>query len=244
MTESQPRRLEDFQPLTPAEQAVLDGLDTGRVIVLGDGTRPAADAGPARQIRARFLRWVALGCADSQHRLPEKGLRLAGALIVSDGDDRDETPGLDLEGCTLAHDLALVNCRFADTPLLRRARVQNLFLGGSALPGLRADRLSAEGDVLLRGAEAKGEVRLLGARIGGDLSCAGATLSNPQGKAFDADGLSVEGSVFLRDAEAKGEVWLLGARIGGDLDCTGATLSNLEGPALTADGLSAKGSCF
>ncbi len=96
MVEKQPRTLADFEPLTKAEQQVLDELDTGKQIDLGDGELPPEDAGPERQLRARFLRWLALG-GDDDHRLHEKGLRVAGALITSDGPAGVETPGLDLE---------------------------------------------------------------------------------------------------------------------------------------------------
>jgi hypothetical protein len=69
MATNQPRKLEDFGTLTKAEQQVLDELDTGEVIVPGDGKVPPEDAGPERQLRAHFLRWLALG-GDDDPRLP------------------------------------------------------------------------------------------------------------------------------------------------------------------------------
>ncbi len=104
MADKQPRKLEDFRPLTKAEQQVLDELDTGELIRLGDGKVPPEDAGPTRQLRARFLRWLALG-GDDDHRLHEKGLRVQGALIAGDGPAGAETPGRDLDGCEIARDL-------------------------------------------------------------------------------------------------------------------------------------------
>ncbi len=104
MVEKQPRKLKDFGKLTKAEQQVLDELDTGEVIGLGDGEVPPEDAGEERKLRARFVRWLALG-GDNDHRLHEKGLRVQGALITSDGPAGAETPGLDLEGCEIARDL-------------------------------------------------------------------------------------------------------------------------------------------
>ncbi len=68
MATNQPRKLEDFGPLTKAEQQVLDELDTSEVIRLGDGKVPPEDAGVDRQLRARFVRWLALG-GDDDHRL-------------------------------------------------------------------------------------------------------------------------------------------------------------------------------
>ena len=148
-------KLEEFEPLTEAEQAVIAGLGTGHVTVLGDGTLPG-EAGDDRQVRASLIRWLALGApGDDTVQLHEKGLRIAGALVVSDGEvdpflKQESTPGLDLEGCTLAHDLALFACRFQHAPVLRSARVQSLFLNDAALPGLSADRLEARGNVALR----------------------------------------------------------------------------------------------
>ncbi|MGR3716999.1 MAG: hypothetical protein ACU0B1_09665 [Thermohalobaculum sp.] len=104
MATNQPRKLEDFGKLTKAEQQVLDELDTGEGTRLGDGKVPPEDAGAERQLRARFLRWLALG-GDDEHRLHEKGLRVAGALITSDGPAGAETPGLDLDGCKITRDL-------------------------------------------------------------------------------------------------------------------------------------------
>ena len=104
MATNQPRKLADFGKLTKAEQQVLDELDTGEAIEIGDGELPPEDAGPERELRARFVRWLALG-GDDAPRLHEKGLQVAGALITSDGPAGAATPGLDLEGCEIARDL-------------------------------------------------------------------------------------------------------------------------------------------
>ncbi|MDN5871379.1 MAG: hypothetical protein L0H73_11745 [Nitrococcus sp.] len=72
MAESQPRKLSDFEPLTPAEQKVLAELDTGEFIVLGDGALPEENAGDDRRLRARFIRWLVLACEGSARRLHRK----------------------------------------------------------------------------------------------------------------------------------------------------------------------------
>ncbi|WP_412509471.1 hypothetical protein [Roseovarius sp. SYSU LYC5161] len=253
--------LADFEPLTPAEQAVIAGLGTGHVTVLGDGDMPGEDAGDDRRVRAILIRWLALGApGDKAVRLHEHGLQIAGALVVSDG-RRDpalkgSTPGLDLEGCRLDKDLKLLSSRFEDRPVLRGAKLDTLNLQGSHFPGLFADRLEARGNVFLHGVQATGEVRLLGARIGGDLDCVGGRFQNPHelekekinsgstGKALIADGLAVRGSVFLRGVETKGAVRLVGARIGGNLECDGGRFENLGGKALSADGARVGGTLF
>ena len=208
MATIQPRKLEDFGELTKAEQQVLDELDTGEFIVLGDGKVPTEDASPERQLRARFLRWLALG-GDNAPRLHEKGLQFQGALISSDGPAGSATPGLDL---------ALINCRLKDPPLLRSARLQNLFLNGSVLPSLSADGLETRGGVFLRDAEVTGEVRLPGARIGGDLDCDGAKITNADGRALNAAGTKVTDIFFLR----------AGAKIDGALDLAVAELGDIN----------------
>jgi hypothetical protein len=226
-------KLAEFGKLTEAEQAVVDGLGTGHVTVLGDGMLPGPGAGDDRRVGARLIRWLALGApGDDDVRLHEKGLRIAGALVVSDGQadpllEKESTPGLDLQGCKLDHDLLLLGCRFQDAPVLRGARVQTLNLQGSALPGLSADRLEAWGGVVLRGVRAEGEVRLLGARIGGDLDCEGGRFENQHdvkkektvpgstGKALNADGARVTGAFFWRQgSHAEGAIDLTAAEIG------------------------------
>ena len=79
-------KLADFGYLTRAERAVIAGLGTGHVTVMGDGELPGEDAGDDRQVRATLIRWLALGApGDERVHLHEKGLRIAGALVVSDG---------------------------------------------------------------------------------------------------------------------------------------------------------------
>jgi hypothetical protein len=229
-------KLEAFGDLTPAEETLCAEVGTGEVVVIGDGTRPGPEAGDTRQIRADLLRALILNRVKDCP-VHDKGVRVAGARIAG---------RLDLQGCRIARDIVLVACWFDEEPVLRAARLDSLFLHGSALPGLEADRLQAEGHVFLRDAETGGEVWLLGARLGGALDCDGAQLrAGERGVALAADGLQAEGTVFLRGAETTGEVRLLGARLSGDLDFDGAQLRAGErGTALAADGLQAEGYVF
>ena len=78
-------RLADFEPLTKAEQAVIAGLGSGHVTVLGKDA-PGENARDDRRVHARLIRWLALGApGDDRVQLHEKGLRVMGALVVSDG---------------------------------------------------------------------------------------------------------------------------------------------------------------
>ena len=213
------RRVSDLGELSDAERKVLDELDTGEVIDIGETVPEQGDE--RRRLRAELIRLLLLGDdPDPKYRLHEKGLRVRVAWIP----DR-----LDLEGCRNLRDVGLIYCRFEEGPLLRSTELSNLFLNGSHLPGLSADRLEARGGVFLRSVEATGEVRLLGAKLGGNLSCTGAKFraeKDTEGKpahALSADRLEAVGGVFLSGFEASGEVRLLGAKLGGDLDCEGAT---------------------
>jgi hypothetical protein len=239
-----------FEPLTEAEEAVIAGLGTGHVTVLGDGTLPDPEAGEDRRVRASLIRWLALGApGDGGVWLHEKGLRIAGALVVSDGHadpvlGEESTPGLDLEGCRLDHDLGLLGCRFQDRPVLRRAKLRLLNLSGAHLPGLQADGLEASGGVVLAGVEAMGEVRLIAARIGTHLNCEGGGFANKGGNALSVDGINVQSNVILNDVRAKGEVRLCGAQIGADLDCVGGRFENKRDRAFVAEGARVMGNFF
>lgn len=245
MVEPQPRRLDDFEPLSVAERRTLQELDTGRPIMFGKGLDlPGADTSNDRRLRARFIRWLALGCEGSGYRLHESGLRILGALIVSDGPQEVEARGLDLTGCRLEHDLGLRNCRFEAAPLLRGANVRSLFFDGSILPGLNADSLVAAGGVHMRGTMNTGGVRLVNARIAGNLEFDGAKLLNTASDALNADGARIDGGLYLRVTTATGiplrtiatgKVRLVGARIGASIECHGAKLSNAGGIALSAE---------
>jgi hypothetical protein len=133
--------LAGFQPLSIAEASVVAELGTGNFDRVGDGLRPEWDD-PARIVRAELLRFLILGGGDG-FRLHEKGVRLSGARV---------TGMLDLEGCRIPRDIGLKDCRFDAPPVLRSAIIDNLFLDGSALPGLQADRVEARGGVSIRGA--------------------------------------------------------------------------------------------
>lgn len=215
MAAPQPRTLTEFGPLTAAEQKVLDELDTGEDIDVGIDV-PDADAGEDCLIRARFLRWVILGCNGNEaHRPHEKGVRIGGALITGEGEDRNAHAELNLHGAEVGCDVVLLACRFTARPNLLGARMQGLVLNRSHLPGLLADGLETRGSVAMDGVESEGEIGLPGAQIGGDLECCDAKLKNADSKALNADGARVTGDVFLRNAEVEGGSDCLVRRLAG-----------------------------
>jgi hypothetical protein len=223
------RSLADFQPLHTAEARVVAGLGSGDFNRIGNGCPEGSD--PARTVRAKLLRFLILGDGDD-FRSHEKGLRLSGAEV---------TGTLDLEGCRIPRDITLTDCRFDASPVLRSAVIDNLFLDGSALPGLQADRLEARGGLSVNSAAVTGEIRLRGARIGGNIEADGATIVSPDGLAVDADGLEARGNILLRGATVRGGINLLGARLGGDVNAAGARIERAGEVALNGDGIAARG---
>ncbi|MFN3671227.1 MAG: hypothetical protein ACK4VM_04885 [Bosea sp. (in: a-proteobacteria)] len=215
-------RLDDFQPLLPAEQEVVARLLSGNYDRLGDGSRPET-AEPSRVVRAAFLRFLMLGGQEGC-RPHEKGVRITGAWI---------TGVLDLEACHVFRDIGLIDCHFEQTPILRAAIINRLFLDGSSLPGLEAERLEARGGVYLRGAQVLGEVSLSQSRLGGNLECDGATIRAPRGHAIDARAIELR-NLLVRGAVLQGGLHAAGARIAADLDCAGTTIG--EAPLVALDG--------
>lgn len=221
--------LAEFHPLSQAEAKVVAHLQLGDFDRLGDGLRPE-QPDPERMVRAALLRYLILG--GDGYRLHEKGLRLSGAWVSGI---------LDLEGCRIPRDIGLKDCHLEASPVLRSAIIDSLFLDGSALPGLQADRLEARGCLSLRGAIVSGEIRLAGARTGGSLEADGVSIASPSGIALDANGLEARGGILLRGADVRGGINFSAARLGGDVNAVGARFERLGEIVLNGDALVAAG---
>jgi hypothetical protein len=222
-------RLADFQPLLTAEEDVVARLLSGAVDRLGDGSLPSKPD-PSRVVRAVFLRFLMLGGEDGC-RPHEKGIRISGAWIKGI---------LDLEACVISRDIGLSNCHFEAAPVLRAAIINRLFLNGSLLPGLQAERMEARGGVYLRAAQVLGEVRILESRLGGNLECDGATIRVTGGYALNAAAIEVR-SIFARGCVLDGGVDLSGAKLVADFDCMGAEISQPDGVAISAPEMESRG---
>jgi hypothetical protein len=173
---------------------------------------------------------------------------------------------LDLGGTSLKLTLCFAACRLHGVAL-SDASVPGFEVIGGRLRHFHADRLTARGSVLLRGAYPAGTyaqplpddtpdhlaipagILLNGAKLRGNLDLRGAWLGpmpeeeNAGPLAMLADGLEAEGNVLMREGfRARGEVRLNGAKIGRDLDANGAHLWNPHGGTLVADGARIAGS--
>ena len=117
--------------------------------------------------------------------------------------------------------LGLIHCTLEEDIMLRDCTLPGLYLTGTHLPKLNAQRLQCNGPLHLSGGfQATGLVDMSVATIIGQLDCDdGKFLAKD--KALECDAITVGASVFLRGKfEAQGEVNLHGAKIDGQLDCT------------------------
>jgi hypothetical protein len=228
------RSLSDFGKLSAAEKRLVACCARGEACVLGD-ERPE-EATVANTIRAGLIRFLALG-GDAENPVHEEGVMLLGGWIKG---------VLSLHQAQAAVRLDLKRCYFDTVPNFMAARLPELALNGSLIPGLRADRMTLTGSVFLRDDfEATGEVRLHGAKIGGNLECSKGNFINAGGYALNGNRMTVAGTAFLKDGfAATGEVRLLGAQIGGNLDCSKGSFTNATGVALEADGMTVADGVF
>jgi len=225
--------------LTPAEEKLLESSQEGAEADFRSGDQEKDNPensekwGSERTIRAELLYWL---CTDPKagRRAHAKGIWIWGAKIAG---------SLDFTSATLPHSIAICKSAIEDIELAY-AETRNLNFSGSSIHSIRADGLSANGQLFLIEVTVKGGVRLPGANIGGQLACKKAIFENPRGYAFNADGIAVNGGIIFNKVTAKGEVRFLGAHIRGPLDCIGAIFENHMAVAFNADGLSIEGSVF
>jgi len=179
----------------------------------------------AARVRARFLRFLALG-GDESAPVHEAGVELFNAFV--DGD-------LDLRGAKCVGRLVLVCCCIYGKLKIEDASLGILYLEGSRVYGISANRAKIAGSVFLnKGFVSQGTVDFFGATIGGSLQCAGARIRRmkaPNALIFSA--ATIGGDVSLDvDFRAHGCIWFNGAKIRGKLICSGANIAAPKDTAL------------
>ena len=200
------RWLGDFPDLSDAEKRLVKDCAAGTGCVLG-ATRPET-ATTENTIRADLIRFLALGGCEA-NPVHENGVQLAGAWVEGK---------LDLNNATVKVDLQLEACRFSHSIVATDSKLAGLYLSGSQLAGILADRMVVTGSLFLcDGFIATGEVGLLGAQIGGNLVCNRGTFSSMRtggtsaGDALNVEHIVVKGALFVRKANFIGRVNLTAA---------------------------------
>jgi len=222
--------------LKPSEKLLLAACRTGKVAMIGDGTRPAT-ATDKNSVRAGFLRFLLLG-GDDDAPVHEQGVRLKGAWITEHLaiEDTATVSGIDLKSCYFEQVLNLQGCSVAGS----------LFLQGSRVPGISGNRAVIRGGIFLsENFESEGAIWFVGSKIGGNLACDSARIGitdNTDKISIIVSQAKIDGAVrFCGGFHAEGRVALVGTQIRGDLVCHKGTFHNIHGYAIEADRAMIKG---
>ncbi|MEO5698393.1 MAG: hypothetical protein ABIQ60_14805 [Burkholderiaceae bacterium] len=210
--------LQDFKPLSPAEQIVLRAARTGDIATLG--YRRPRDANPAVGVRGAFLAFLALGGGEGA-RVHGPQLQVVGARIVG---------RIDLACARVPMGLWLYRCTLGSAPVLDGARISgSVSFSGCSLPALHAQACQIDGDLSLNArCKVEGEVMLAHAHVRQNLNLAHLRDGNPDAplaQRIVANGVRVGGDVILDEAEIVGESCFLSARILGDFRAVAARLT-------------------
>ncbi|MFA1029831.1 hypothetical protein ALP10_02546 [Pseudomonas syringae pv. helianthi] len=128
------RLLSDFGTLQPAERELLRCCRLG--IVARISPEKPAQPTPENCIRARFLRFMALGGEDNAP-VHDLGVQLSGAYVKG---------YLNLKSIAVPVSLSLRSCTVENTIVLTDAKfAHSLVLFGSTINGLVADRVQVKG---------------------------------------------------------------------------------------------------
>jgi uncharacterized protein YjbI with pentapeptide repeats len=226
----------EIDNLTPAELRVWRAFPRGASVTFREAddedAAQGADWGPERTVRASVLRALLLNGPHEDGEIP--ALKLAGARI---------TGALGLHYGTFDQAVRLSHCYFEDVPLLYGARMRQLNLSGSVLPGLTAATLRVEGVLRMTDCRFSGPVRLGGAQISGALFLDRAVFGAPGAgeAALQLNHMSIGDDLWAPGLAAEGEVRLSGASVAGSVNLNEARLIHHGRPALDAETLTVEG---
>ncbi|MGP2442876.1 membrane-associated oxidoreductase [Streptomyces sp. JW3] len=211
----------EINELTPAEARVWRAFARGEYVDFraapDDDPADGASWGPERTVRAAVLRALLLDGPRDSGGIPL--LDLAGARI---------TGALALQYATVEHPVRLRHCHFEETPRCYAARLRELNLSESVLPGLVSHAVRVDGMLRMTRARCGGTVRLDGAEIGRSLYLEGVEIDAP-----DAEGPVLQ----LNQTVVGADLWAPGLRTRGSVRLTGASVTgtvNLKDAELTA----------
>ncbi|GGS94950.1 membrane-associated oxidoreductase [Streptomyces cinerochromogenes] len=222
--------------LTAAEERVWRAFPRGESVDFRESPDedPADGAtwGAERTVRAEVVRALLLGGPRQDGEIPS--LSLAGARI---------TGLLDLQYAAIDHPVRLRHCHFDEAPRCYAARLRELNLSESVLPGLVAHATHIDGVARMTRTRFTGTLRLSGARITGSLHLESAQVTVPdaEGPVLQLGQTSVGGDLAAPGLRTRGQIRLNGATVAGSLNLGEARLGNPGGAALDAQTLTVAG---
>ncbi|MDN3246512.1 hypothetical protein J2S54_001033 [Streptomyces sp. DSM 42143] len=225
----------EIDDLTPAETRVWRAFATGTLVDFraADDEDPSDGGawGAERSVRAHVLRALLLDGPRAEGEVP--ALNLAGVRV---------TGVLELQYATVDHPVRLRHCHFEDVPRLYGARLREVNLSESVLPGLVSHAVRVEGVLRLTRARFGGTVRLGGAEVTGSLYLESTRIHAPdtEGPVLQLNQAVLGADLWAPGLVARGEVRLDGARVAGTVNLTDAVLDRPGGTALKAETLAAE----
>ncbi|KUN81627.1 membrane-associated oxidoreductase [Streptomyces bungoensis] len=195
----------------------------------GDEDPASGDTwGAERTVRAKVLRALLLRGPLEEGEIA--ALKITGALI---------TGVLDLKYATVDAAIRLSHCRFDSVPDLYGARVRQLNLSNSVLPGLTSAILRVEGVLRMTGCRMRGPVRLGGAQISGALFMERAEFTAPDDSepVLQLNQATIGDDLWAPEMRAHGQVRLTGASVAGRINVQDAEFDNPGATALDAQNL-------
>ncbi|GGS05654.1 MULTISPECIES: membrane-associated oxidoreductase [Streptomyces] len=226
----------EIDNLTAAEERVWRAFPRGEFVdfreTADEDPADAAGWGPERTVRAGVLRALLLDGERRDGEIPS--LSVAGARI---------TGRLDLQYATIDHPVRLRHCHFEEAPRCYAARLRELNLSESVLPGLVAHAVHVDGVVRLTRARCRGTVRLGGARITGSLYLEGAEVTAPGAEepVLQLNQAVLGADLWAPGLRTQGQIRLNGASVAGSLNLNEARLGNPGHAALDAETLTVEG---
>jgi hypothetical protein len=220
-------------------------------LLLGGAEAPAPGRVPALRLGGALIEGgLDLDYAEIAYRVTLKGCHVTGPITLNHARTRQlALRGCRLARLSVASASIDGNVRLTGTRITGPLRLDGAHIAGvlqldgvrlsspdgDDRPVLAADRLQVDDHIWMRsGFTADGEVVLRGAQIGGDLDLTGAHISHPRGGALTAPRMRVEGEAIFDRVRTTGEVRLGGTSVAGSVRFGGARLSNPGGTVLHA----------
>ncbi|CAL9610408.1 membrane-associated oxidoreductase [Streptomyces sp. enrichment culture] len=223
----------EIDDLTPAEQRVWRAFPRGEAVDFREPDDPGhADWGPERTVRAEVLRALLLNGPQRDGEIP--ALSLAGARV---------TGRLDLQYATIDPPVRLRHCLFEEPPRCYAARLRELNLSESVLPGLVAHSVQVDGALRMTRSRFTGTVRLGGAQIGGSLYLESARIDAPAAEepVLQLNQSAIGADLWAPGLRTRGQIRLNGAGVAGTVNLNEARLGHPEHAALDAETLTVEG---